>query len=211
MHTVWLDLETTGTNERKHEILTAYFTIYTQDLEFIDELELMLKPDDSNKVIIYEPEALEVTGIILEDHLKNPNTITYSEGIKKLNAFLTKHKIPHKRKHFRIGGQNVEFDRKFLSEIMSDEEGWEKLVHHGNLDTFRICTFLQDCDLLPADIGNLGSLVEYFGLPMGQAHNAKADVKMTIEVYRAMKKMMLERKNNMSGISDNDLLSIVEL
>lgn len=211
MHYLWLDLETTGTDEKKHEILTAYFTVYNDKLEFVDELELLLKPDDANKNILYDPEAFEVTGIVLEDHLKNPETITYAEGKKKINDLLIKHKIPQKRKHFRFSGQNVEFDVKFLKEILSDEDGWEKLVHHGNIDTFRICTFLQDCGFLPVDIGNLGSLVEYFGLPMGEAHNAKADVKMTIEVYRSIKKMMSEKKGNMSGVSEHDLLSIVEL
>lgn len=208
---LWNDTETTGTNEAKHELLTAYFAIYNENLEFVDELDLMLKPDDADKVILYEKEAFEVTGIVLEDHLKNPHTITYSEGIKKLNIFLSKHKIPHKRKHYRFSGQNVEFDVKFLKQHLGDEEGWEKLMHHGNIDTFRICSFLQDCDFLPMDIGNLGSLVEYFGLPMLQAHTAKDDVIMTIAVYKAMKQMMKDKKNGMSGIVENNLLSIVEL
>jgi DNA polymerase III alpha subunit (gram-positive type) len=205
------DLETTGTNERRHDIMTAYFAVYNEDLEFVDELDLKLKPDDADKVIIYDPEAREVTGIDLDEHLRDPETITYSEAKVKILKFLEKHKIPNKRKHFRFLGQNVEFDIKFLKELLSDEDGWEKLVHHGNIDTFRICTFLQDCDLLAGDIGNLGSLVEYFGLPMGIAHNAKEDVKMTVSVYKELKKMISASKNNISGVLTSDLLSIVEL
>lgn len=210
MH-LFFDMETTGLDEQKNDILTAYFAIYNENLEFIDDLDLMLKPDDPNKVIIYDIEAFETTGINLEDHLKNPATITYSKGRELLTKMLIKHKIPNKRSHYRYSGQNIGFDIKFLKEHMGDSEGFEKLINHGNIDTFQIATFLKECDMIAADVGNLGSLVDYFGLPMGTAHNAKEDVLMTVNVYRAMKNMMKDKKAGMSGVADNDLLSIVEL
>lgn len=210
MHYLWFDLETTGLDEKKNDILTAYFTIYNENLEYVDELDLMLKPNDPNKTIIYDQGAFDATGIVLEDHLKNPNTITYAEGMAKLTALLVKHKIPNKRKHYKYSGQNIEFDIKFLKEHLSDEDGWEKLVGFNNIDTYRIATFLSDCGIIASDVGNLGSLVEYFGLPMLQAHTAKDDVLMTIAVYRAMKNMIQDKKDSISGISESNLLSIVE-
>ena len=73
-----------------------------------------------------------------------------------------------------------------------------------------ILTFLQDLEFLPKDLGNLGSQVEYFNIPVGKAHDAKGDVKMTVDVYRAYCKLLAEKKDNISGVSSNNLLSIVE-
>lgn len=212
MNYLFIDTETTGTNPLKHEVLTAYFGVYNENMEFIDELDLMLKPDHGDiSKIIYDSGAAEVTGINLSEHLKDPNTITYSEGKAKILALFEKNKIPKKRRHYRLSGQNVDFDKNFLISRIMDIEEWEKYVHHNTLDTLRICTFLQDIGFIPSDLGNLASLVEYFGIPMGKAHNAKEDTKMAVEVYKAMKKMLSSKKNDLSGISEHSLLNIVEL
>lgn len=212
MHYLWSDCETGGKKKEKHPLLQAYFAVYNDKMEFVDELELFLKPDEGDHTTVcVEQEALDVTGINIEEHFKSPNTITYTEGRKLLLDFLTKHKIPNKRKHFRLSGHNVAFDLGFINTYLLDEDEWEKLVHYLLIDTLRICTFLQDCGLIAGDIGNLGSLVEYFGIPKDQAHNARGDIKMNVGVYKALLQMMKERKNNMSGISEHNLLSIVEL
>lgn len=213
MHYLWSDTETSGKNKLKHKILTVYFAIYNDKLEFMDELDLKVKPDDCKSVedIPFQPEALETNGINLEQHINDPETITYSEAKKVIIEFLEKYKIPNKRKHFRLSGHNVEFDKQFILEMLVDEDSWEKLVHYNTIDTLRITTFLQDCGFIPADVGSLGSMVEYFGIPMGLAHNAREDIKMTVNLYRAILQMMKEKKNNLSGVSEHSLLSIVEL
>lgn len=212
MHYLWSDSETSGKNPLKHSLLQVYFAVYNENLEFMDELELYLKPDNGDWTSInYEQEALDITGINLEEHFKNPNTITYSEGSKKLIEFLTKYKIPNKRKHFRLSGHNVEFDKRFILAQLAEEEEWEKLVHYNTIDTLRITTFLQDVGFIPNDVGSLTSMVEYFNIPLGKAHDAREDIKMTVDLYSAIKKMMKEKKNNISGISEHSLLSIVEV
>ena len=212
MHYLWTDVEAGGKDEKKNPLLQVYLAIYNDKLEFLDELDLYVKPDGKewNEVDV-EQEALDVNGIDLEKHFKNPNTIAYSEANKLIIEFLSKYKIPNKRKHFRLSGHNVEFDKKFILAQLVDEDSWEKLVHYNTIDTLRICTFLQDCGFIAADVGSLTSLVEYFNIPLGQAHNAREDIKMTVELYRAILKMMKEKKNNMSGIAEHSLLSIVEL
>lgn len=212
MNYLWTDCETTGKDEKKHDILTLYMGVYNDNQELIDELDLMLKPDhnDINK-IIYDPEAAEVTGIDLITHFNDPATITYEQAKLKILSLFEKHKIPKKRTHFRLCGHNVSFDKKFiLAKIMSEDE-WESWVHYAHLDTFVIATFLKDVELIAGDVGNLGSLVEYFGIPIGKAHNAREDIKMNVEVYKAIKSMMKIRKDSFSGVSDHNLLSIVEI
>lgn len=208
MHYLWYDLETGGTDRNRHSIMTGFFSVYNKEWEKLGELELFLKPDDGN--IVYIQEALDATGIDIKTHLEDPRTVTYSEGKKQLITFLEQFKIKGKRRHFRPCGQNINFDEEFLMAQLVDEEEWRKLVHYRALDTLQILTFLQDVGFLPEELGNLESQVEYFGLPMGLAHNAKEDVKMVINVYRAYVKLMQDKKDNVSGLSTNSLLSIVE-
>lgn len=207
MHYLFVDTETSGISPQKHSLLTAYFGVYNDKLEFIDELDLYLKPDDGN--VICDPKAMEITGIKIDEHLVVADT--YSEGKKKLLSLLAKHKIPGKRKHYRLCGHNIDFDKHFLFAQFIDQDEWEKLVHYNTIDTLRVCTFLQDVGIIPNDLGQLSALVEFFNIPMGNAHNAKEDIKMTVEVYRAMKKMMENRKLDMIGNIDSSLLSIVEM
>ena len=182
----WFDTETSGTNPKIHSVLTAYFAIHDEDHNFIDELELLLKPD--NGEVIAEEQALKVNGINLEDHLSNPNTLTYTEGRKVILEFLKKHK-PKGRSKIRPCGHNIQFDQNFIlgSGLLSEEE-WEQYIHHNSLDTLRIITFLQDIGMVPNDIGRLTDFVEHFGIAKRDAHDAREDVKMNVEVYKKLKK-----------------------
>lgn len=208
MHELWYDLETGGLDRQRHSILTGYWAIYNEQEEKIDELELYLKPDDGN--IVADQEALDVTGIDIKSHLEDPRTVSYTVGKQMLLEFLTKHKIKGKRKHFRPCGQNIGFDEEFVMAQLVDEEEWRKLVHYRCIDTLQILTFLQACGFLPKELGNLGSQVEYFGVPKGKAHDAKEDIRMTVDCYRAYLRLMKEKKDNISGVQSNSLLSIVE-
>lgn len=204
----WHDCETSGTNPKIHSILTAYFAIYNEQLEFVDELELFLKPD--NGQVIAEEQALKVNGINLEEHLSNPRTITYSEGKQVILDFFAKHK-PKGRTKIRPSGHNIQFDKDFILEMLLTEEEWEKYMHHNPLDTLRIITFLQDIGMVPNDIGRLVDFVAHFGIAEGDAHDAKGDVKMNVAVYKKMKSMLTETKNNVALVSGSDLLKIIEL
>lgn len=208
MHKLFFDLETGGLNPEKDTILTAYFGIYNDNLELIDELDLKLKPDDLAQLSCH-PEALKVTGINLEQHLQDPKTINYTQGRDLLLGFLGKYKIKGKRRHFRPCGQNLTFDLNFLHNQFISQSDWDKLVHYNPIDTLRILTFLQDIEILPDELGSLTSLVKHFQIPQGLAHNAKEDVKMTVEVYRKLSELVGRLKTSSTGIS-SDLLSIIE-
>lgn len=208
MHYLFYDCETGGTDPNRHSIMTAYFMIYNENFEKLDELELFLKPDDGN--IIYEQEALDVTGIDPKLHLKDPRTVTYSEGKDILLNFLEKHKIKGKRRHYRPSGQNIGFDEGMIMGQLVPEEEWRKLVHYRAVDTLQILTFLQILGFLPKDLGNLESQVEYFNIPKGRAHDAKEDVRMTVDVFRAYCRLLEDKKDNIAGLNTNSLLSIIE-
>jgi oligoribonuclease (3'-5' exoribonuclease) len=205
---MWFDTETGGTIAKVHSLLTAYFAICDKNLNVIDELYLQLKPEDVTKLNL-SPEAMAVNKIDINEHLKDPNTVTYQEGRVKLKNFLLKNKIKGKRKSFMPCGHNVSFDKEFIWEQLMPQDEFEEEVHYRTIDTSSICTFLKDVEILPVDVGSLGSLVEHFGIPPREAHTAKGDVLMNIEVYKAMKNMMKTRKKDTIGGTDS-LLKILE-
>lgn len=209
MHYLWFDTETGGLNPEIHSLLTAYFAVCDKDLKMMDELYLQLKPEDLSKINVTEG-AMKVNNINLEEHLKDPNTVTYEEGQKILLNFFAKHKIKGKRKSLQPCGHNVAFDKDMIWHQLVPKDVWEKDVHYRTLDTSPVCSFLKDVNLIPQDVGSLTSLVEYFGIPMGEAHNARGDVLMNIEVYKAMRNLMKEKKEGFTGVTNSSLLQIVE-
>ena len=208
MNYLWFDTETGGLNPKVHSLLTAYFAICDKELNLIAELELQLKPSDISKLNITQG-AMDVNKINIDEHLKDPNTVTYEEGRVILKQFLLKNKIKGKRKSFMPAGHNIQFDKEMVWEQLMPQDEFEEEVHYRTIDTSTICTFLKDVEILPEDLGNLMSIVEHFNIPKLQAHNAKGDVRMNIEVYRRMKAMMKSRKKDMIS-ANSSLLEIIE-
>lgn len=209
MHYLWFDTETGGTNPKIHSLLTAYFAICDKDLNLIDELYLQLKPSDPSKLNLTQ-EAMEINKINIEEHLNDPATVTYEVGREKLLEFLAKNKIKGKRRSFQPCGHNVAFDKEMIWNQMISQEDFEKEVHYRTIDTSSITNFLKDVGILPEDLGNLGSLVAHYKTPQREAHTAKDDVLMNIDVYRAMRDQMRAKKREMVGGTTNSLLSIIE-
>jgi len=206
---LWFDCETGGTDPNVHSLLTAYFAVVDEDLNFIDDLYLQLKPQDVAKIIVTK-EAMNVNGIDLEEHLIDPATITYEEGRVVLKDFLEKYKIKGKRHSFIPAGHNVQFDKDMIWTQVMPKEDWGKLVHYRTIDTFAICAFMKAIGFFPNDVDSLTSLVEYYKIPMKEAHNAKGDVQMNIEVFRSMVNAFKVRKDQYAGIVSGSLLEIVE-
>lgn len=212
---MWLmfyDCETGGLYHDKQSLLTAYFDVCDENLKTIDSLYLQLKPADLKDLSV-DVEALKINGINLQEHLNDPATLTYKEGQAKLLAFLEKHKIKGKRKHFRPCGHNIDFDNRFIWHQLMPKETWDKLIHYHQLDTTNVTTFLQDVGILPKSMNTrLTGLADYFNIPEIDAHNAMGDVKMNIQVYRKMRELITQVKKDVliNQTSENNLLKIIE-
>lgn len=208
-HYLFFDCETGGLNSNIHPLLTVFFGVYDENFKLIDELYLQLKPENTTNIVV-EESAMKVTGINLEEHLLDPQTLTYKEGLTKLLQLLERNKIKGKRKHYIPAGHNLQFDLDFIFKQLIPQDKWEKYCHYSFLDTFRLVTFLKDAGILPSDLGNLGSLVEYFGLTMRDAHHAKEDIKMTVEVFQSLQGLLRSIKGS-TGNNSSSLLKIVEM
>lgn len=203
---VAMDSETGGLRAKQADILTLYMAVVDEDFKVLDELDLKLKPND--RLPIADAGALDVNKIDLQKHLADPSTVTYAEGRTKIIAFAKKYLKKRGRYSNLVPlGQNLVFDLKFIWEHLIPEEEWEGIFSYNIEDTKTASLFLKRCNWLPKDIGTLKSLVEYFNIPRREAHEAKGDVHMTIDVYRALVKLMESKKENGNS---QDLISLLE-
>lgn len=208
------DLETGGFDKDRHTITEAYFCIWDKNWNQIDELHLYMTNDLGE--VVGEEQAFQATGIDPEWLKNNPDTVTYTEGRKRLTEMLNAHKIPKKRTHYRFLGQNiVYFDIPFMERqgFFTEEQQKKCGINHNALDTTLMVTWLKDMEMLPSNVGSISSLIEYFELPKGTAHRAKDDVHMQKEIYIRLCNLMknASRANLLTQGQDNDLLKIVEI
>lgn len=209
MHALVFDTETGGLDPQEHSLLTAYFCILDlKEWKILDELDLKLKPEDGNFIIT--PKAMEINGIDLKKHKEE--AITYKEGNKLLKSFLKKNKIKGKRNHFIPLGQNIGFDINFLkAQVITDEEWKKSGIYYGQLDTKALVDFLKIVGIFPDYMKtNLGAIIDYLGLPKRDAHVAKDDVLMTIDVFRALVDLFKENTKGGSSLSTKLILGAIE-
>lgn len=205
------DTETGGLDPAKADLLTFYMGFFDENFKLIDEIDLKLKPDDGRGPIA-EAGALKVNGINIQEHMADPATITYSEAKVKLKAILKKHlKKTGRYSNLIPMGHNVPFDVGYSQYYLLPKEEWEGILHYAYFDTSPIATFFKRCGWFPKEIGNLGSIVDFLGVPKRAAHNAKEDTLMCVDVAKAMIALMESKKNSGGGQSQQqDLIALLE-
>lgn len=110
---VWLDLETTGLDERHSQIIEVASIITDDQLNVLDKYETIVKPG----AITYEPGVIEM-------HKKSGLFSKVSHGAGKslrvaeqeLLAVIKKHE-PRKRRAY-LAGNTVHFDERFMRRYM---------------------------------------------------------------------------------------------
>jgi oligoribonuclease (3'-5' exoribonuclease) len=200
------DTETGGLDQNECDLLTCYMAVVDENDNIVDELDLKLKPDNG-RLPVAHAEALKTNGINIQNHLANPDTITYSAGAEKITQMLKKYREKGRYSNLLFSGFNCAFDRKFVHKHLIDQKEFEKLVHYKDVDVMQAIDFLKRVGWLPPSIGNLGSCIEYFQLPKGHAHTAKDDIIMTLAVDKKIKELMNSKKN---GGQVLDLVALLE-
>ena len=204
--TLAIDTETGGLNPDQADVITLYMAMLDEDLKLVDELDLLLKPED--RLPNAEAGALKVNKINLQEHLENPQTVTYSEANKKIVAFIKKYLKKNGRySNITPLGQNVSFDLSFINKYLVDKNEWNSLIHYGVKDTKTYIDLFKDAGLVPPTLGRLGDIAEYFKIPFANAHTAKADTLVCIEVYKKILEMLKSKKE---GSAQVDLISLLE-
>jgi oligoribonuclease (3'-5' exoribonuclease) len=203
------DCETGGFNPKTSDLLTLYICIVDEEFKLCDELNLKLKPD-GGRLPVVEAQALAINKINIQEHLANPETVTYSEAKAKIVAMIRKYLKKNGRySNIRPMGYNVPFDTKWCQEHLIQPDEWESMLHYKSVDVMAAVDFLKEVKWFPQNLGSLGSVVEYLQLPVRGAHDAKEDILMTLDVHKKLIEIMASKKEN-SGTGGGDLISLLE-
>ena len=168
----FIDMEMTGLNVLKHELIEIGCVVTTPELKVIEEFELKIKPEHienadkvSLKINQYKEKDWEF-GYSLPEALK-----IFSEKVKSCIMV----------------GQNVTFDAVFLEHALT-KLNLPNTLHYHRLDTISIAwaKLHKDPDL---DHFSLRELCKKFGIENENPHHALSDAKATYELYKRLMEM----------------------
>jgi DNA polymerase-3 subunit epsilon len=166
----FIDIETTGTNVSKHEIIEIGLVIAKPDDKGIyhvkGEYEWKVKPE---RIEDAEPAALRVNGY---DPAQWMFAHTLEQAMKEL---------AQKADGAVMVAHNVGFDYSFIAKAFGDT-GVENTMFYANLDTISLA--VAKLQYVPeVKRYTLRSLCELFNITNERAHTALADARATFEVY----------------------------
>ena len=171
----FIDIETTGTNPIKHEIIEIGCLIAKQndDGSFVmtDEFDIKVKPEHIETA---EREALRINGYHESEWVF---AHTLDEALKLINE--------------KTGGDatmiahNLSFDHGFLWNAYSNKGIKEPFFHKFDTLTMAMMKFKDEEDMQRL---SLRALCEKFGVRNEKAHTALADIRATFEVFKHLMK-----------------------
>lgn len=163
-----LDLETTGLDPTRHEIIEIAAVILEQPgLEIRDTFEAKIKPE---RMELADPEALQVNGYCVEDWVgARPRKEALEEFLAKTESSV-------------LCGQNVAYDFAFLRKAFADH-GIPFRYHHHIVDVMSMA-YLHWYQHPTLKRYGLTEMTETFRIDRGRAHRAMDDVKATYEVLK---------------------------
>jgi len=165
----FIDIETTGINVLKHEILEIGCVLTDNDLNILEEFEIKIKPthiETADKVALKVNHYSEIDW---------ENAISEKEAMKILSG---------KVKDCIMIGQNVAFDAGFLEYVFAKNKLINSM-HYHKLDTISIAwAKLQNRHDI--DHYSLREMCKYFDIKNENPHSALSDAHATYELYKKL-------------------------
>lgn len=184
---LWVDLETTGLDYKKHGIISLAMLVEIEG-KVVDEAYFEMCPTGKKA----EKEALELNGYTFEQIRSfRPWEQVRLDVLAFLGKYVNNYDSSDK---YILAGQNVSFDCDMMNAYFKfcGDDYWFSWVKSGfYLDTYRILPFLQYTGKVPVlENSKLGTMCDYFGVHLDNAHNAMDDIKATREVLLKMKELL---------------------
>lgn len=172
---LFLDVETTGFDSIKHEIIEIGAVLVKQEngsFDVIHEIDIKVKPE---RIETAEAEALRVNG--------------YDEGAWIFASTLTEAmtQLSLESKDAIMVAHNISFDSAFIDNAFRST-GVENSMAFLRLDTMSIA-FAKLYNKTDIDRLSLKKLCEYFGIQNERAHSALSDARATFLVYKELMKI----------------------
>ncbi len=173
----FIDVETTGVDHEKHEIIELALIVVKQkeregkgpSIEIVGEYEWKIKPERLEDA---EEEALRINGYNEVDWLfAGPLNNVLEDFNKKAEGCIF---VSH----------NLTFDYNFIMQAYK-KTGIENRMHYGKLDTISLA-FGRLYDAPQANKFSLKFLCELLKVENVKAHTALADTRALVEVYKKL-------------------------
>jgi len=186
MHTISLDLETTGIDENLCSI-SEIAMIYYDGRERKKEFFVKVRPKDGSRLTLM---AMKMTNKDIPA-LWNKDSLSQEEACVKLIGFLVNDVFPLVGgSKVQILGHNVMFDVVRLNKLLEtfNVHGWEEVFNIKLLDTASFGELFRESKLINPKNTSVHNLAKEFGIEYDetQLHNALYDADLTAKVYFAM-------------------------
>lgn len=171
----FVDIETTGFDPDKHEIIELGLVLVKQigdtgtQFEILKEIELKIKPE---RIEDADPQALKVNGY-------DPSQWIFANTLKEaMNIFRDN------TEDANFGAHNLTFDYSFIEHAFRVTETENKMFY-PKIDTISVA-YAKLHKNPQVEKFRLQKLCEYFGIKNERAHTALADAKATFLVYEKL-------------------------
>lgn len=168
----FIDIETTGLDVTKHEIIEIGVVVTTPELKIIEKFELKIKPEQIEQA---DPVALKI------NHY-DPKNWKDALGLKEAMKIFSK-----KVKDCIMVGQNVSFDWSFLGYAFTKTK-LKNSMHYHRLDTISIAWAKLHKEPKVTHF-SLREMCEHFDIKNKLAHSALSDADATYELYKKLMKL----------------------
>ena len=174
----FVDVETTGLDPEKHEIIELALVLVRQkgdkgnEFEVIEEFEIKIKPEFIGRA---DPQALKVNGY---DPSQWIFASTLAEAMKVFGE---------KTKDAIFVAHNMTFDYAFIDKAFKQTSVPNEMFY-AKLDTISMA-YAKLHNNPMVEKFRLQKLCEYFGVENAKAHTALSDTRALFEVYKHLMKL----------------------
>lgn len=178
MINVAVDIETTGLDARKHDIVELAVVQFDDNFNEVDGLKFIskIKPNNIHTV---SDKAMSVNKLSLSELDKAPTT----QQVRSM--FLEwKYELFGDEQFYVLGHNYDAFDKIFLLQWLGDL--YNDIFHYRTRDTMKAASFIRDAKKKIIKNLSLASLASMYNINKGHLHSAYVDASTCIEVYKCL-------------------------
>lgn len=178
---LWIDLETTGRDERLNGIhqLSGLIQI---DNKIVDTFDFHMNPGD----VQYDPEAEAVTGIGRDTIRTYPAEFSV---FPEFMAVLDKHIDRFdKTDKFMLAGYYIDLNWKMLTQWfrLNKEDYYMSYFQPFKLDVAALCAYATMHKRTTINTLKLEAMCILFGIDIGDTHNSMSDIVATYKLFHEL-------------------------